>query len=277
MAFAITEPGAGSDAQDGRGASLYRPTTTAKKVEGGWLLNGTKIFISGGDIAQSVSVFAALEGEGMDSWSCFLLQRGMDGFTVGRKESKMGQRASAATELIMDNVFVPDSHLVGELYQGWGINRAVLNYSRIPVGAIALGIARGAMESAVEFASSQSQGGKPLINYQEVQLAIAQMLMEVSAMRCMVWNFANTWTLRQSRASMAKTFCSDTAVKVCERAMELMGNHGILHHKRAEKAYRDARLTQIYEGTNEINRLAVIEDQMEELATLTTYGSNNVE
>ncbi|MBF0350977.1 MAG: acyl-CoA dehydrogenase [SAR324 cluster bacterium] len=264
MAFAITEPGAGSDAEDGDGAFHYRPGTVAGKVQGGWMINGRKIFISGGDRASAVCVFAALEHEGMESWTCFLVKKDTPGFSVGRNELKMGQRASTASELIFEDVFVPDSHVIGKLRSGWALNRAVLNFSRIPVGAIALGIARGAMESAIQFVCTQTLGGKPLMEYQEVQLNVAQMLIDTSAMRAMIWQSASTFTPTQARASMTKVFCGDMAVKVCEAAMEIMGNHGMLHTKLAEKAYRDSRLTQIYEGTNQINRLAVIEDQMEE-------------
>ncbi|MCP4122764.1 MAG: acyl-CoA dehydrogenase [Bacteroidetes bacterium] len=263
FAFAITEPSAGSDVEDTEGASVATPRCVAKKVQKGWLLNGSKVFISGGDIAKAVCVFAALENEGFESWTCFLVEKTMKGFNLGRNEHKMGQRASSATELVFEDVFVPDAHVVGGLRKGWALNRAVLNFSRIPVGAIALGIGRGALEAAIEFACKNKLDGKSLINYQQVQLSIAQMSMEVSAMRAMVWQSASNWTPTQAKASMTKVFCSDTAVKVCEQAMELMGNHGFLHSNLVEKAYRDARLTQIYEGTNEINRLAIIEDQVD--------------
>ena len=263
FAFAITEPHAGSDVEDTEGASVATPRCVAKKVSKGWLLNGSKVFISGGDIAKAVCVFAALENEGFESWTCFLVEKTMKGFQLGRNEHKMGQRASSATELVFDDVFVPDSHVIGGLRKGWALNRAVLNFSRIPVGAIALGIGRGALEAAIHFSCKNKLAGKSLISYQEVQLSIAQMSMEVSAMRAMVWQSASNWTPMQAKASMTKVFCSDTAVKVCEQAMELMGNHGFLHNNLVEKAYRDARLTQIYEGTNEINRLAIIEDQID--------------
>jgi butyryl-CoA dehydrogenase len=263
--FAITEPAAGSDVEESHGAKHYKPGTVAARVPGGWKLNGRKVFISGGDLADAVTVFAALAGEGMESWTCFVVERGMPGFASPRTEHKMGQRASGAAELVFEDVCVPDSHVVGGLRNGWAINRLVLNSSRLPVAAIALGIARGAMESALSFARAQTLGGKMLLDYQDVQLAVAQMFLDVQAMRAIVWQSAAHWKPTQARASMAKVFCGDTAVRVCENAMELMGNQGLRHANRAEKAFRDARLTQIYEGTNQINRLAVIEDQMEEL------------
>lgn len=264
FAFGITEPTGGSDVEDSDGAVTYKPFTTAKRVPGGWLLNGRKVFISGGDIAHAVTVFAALENEGLDSWTCFLVERGTAGFTIGRTELKMGQRVSGAAELILEDAFVPDAGVMGKLRGGWAINRAVLNSSRIPVGAIALGIARGAMERAVAFVTSEKLAGKRLIDYQDVQLAVAQMMIDVQAMRAMVWQSA-AWRPTQAKASMTKVFCSDTAVRVCDLAMDLLGNHAWAHGNYVEKHFRDARLTQIYEGTNQINRLAIIEDQLEQL------------
>ncbi|RMD92178.1 MAG: acyl-CoA dehydrogenase [Calditrichaeota bacterium] len=263
FAFAITEPAGGSDVEDSHGASHYRPGTVARRVSGGWQLNGRKVFISGGDIADAVTVFAALENEGLDAWTCFLVKKGMAGFRCGRNELKMGQRLSSATELIFENVFVPDDHVIGKLRQGWALNRMTLNFSRIPVGAIALGIARGAMEQAIHFACRTHLAGKPLINYQDVQLSIAEMITLTTAMRSLVWQNAQTWRPGQANASIAKVFCSDRAVEVCTLAMELLGNHGFLHSQSVEKSFRDARLTQIYEGTNQINRLSIIEDQLQ--------------
>lgn len=264
-AYAITEPAAGSDVEDTDGARLYRPKMRARRVPGGWSLTGRKVFISGGDIADSVCVFAALEDEGMDSWTCFLVRKGMPGFALGRNELKMGQRASSASELVFEDVVVPDNHVIGGLRNGWSLNRTVLNYSRMPVGAIALGIARNAFEAALEFAAAHSLAGRKLADYQEIQLMLARMFTLTSAMRSMIWDSASTWTARQYKASAVKVFCSDTAMQVCELAMELMGNHGLSAAHTAEKAYRDARLTQIYEGTNQINLLGIIEDQHEEI------------
>jgi alkylation response protein AidB-like acyl-CoA dehydrogenase len=265
MAFAITEPSGGSDVEDTEGGARYKPLTTAKRVSGGWLLNGRKVFISDGDIAHAVTVFAAIENKGLDSWTCFLVYDGTPGFSRGRNELKMGQRASSATELIFEDCFVPDSQVVGGLEKGWMLNRLTLNYSRIPVGSIALGIARGAMEHAIDFAKNHTFAGKKLIEYQEIQMQIADMLILTSASRMMIWQYAKTWQAHQSWSSMIKVFCSDTAMKVCEIAMDILSNHSIYHKNYVEKHFRDARLTQIYEGTNQINRLAIIEDQIDEL------------
>jgi acyl-CoA dehydrogenase len=265
FAFAITEPAGGSDVEDGHGARTHRPGVVAKAVPGGYRISGRKCFISGGDLAHSVVVFAALEGEGMASWTAFLVERGTPGFRVARTELKMGMRASGAAELELDDAFVPDGAVLGGLRSGWALNRATLNMSRIPVAAMGVGFARAALEEATRFSCRFRLGGRPLVSFQEVQLALAQMTAETSAARAMVWQAAARRQAHQGDASAAKFHCTDVARHVCEMAMDLMGNHSVLHANRVEKAFRDARLTQIFEGTNQINRLAVIEDDQERL------------
>lgn len=264
FAFAITEPAAGSDVEDGAGAALLRPGVVARRAAGGWRLSGRKVFISGGDLARTITVFAALEGEGLESWTCFVVHCDMPGFSVVRTELKMGQRVSGAAELHLDEVFVPDSHVVGGLRRGWAINRAVLNYSRAPVGGLAIGMARSAVQAALSFLRRPRAGGRPLLDRQEVQLAVADMLADLAAERALVWQQAAVFVPRQSGAAMAKFHAADAAVRVCERAMELVAEYAVVHGP-VEKGFRDARLTQIYEGTNQINRLAMIEDLHDEL------------
>lgn len=271
--YAITEPSAGSDVEEGHGARQHAPGTTATPVQGGFRLRGRKVFISGGDMAHGVLVFAALAGQGMESWTCFLVDTKSPGFRVVRTELKMGQRASGAAELEFDDVFVPDTHVIGGVRGGWALNRITLNFSRIPVGAIALGIARSALDAATDFVCRYRLGGKELIQYQEVQLAIAQMTADTSAMRGLLWQVAARFTPTQSQASIAKSFSADRAVAVCEQAIDLLGNHALVHENRVEKAFRDARLTQIYEGTNQINRLAIIEDLQEGLLSRIPPGA----
>jgi alkylation response protein AidB-like acyl-CoA dehydrogenase len=260
-AFAITEPEAGSDVEETQGAATARIGCRAVRVNGGWRLTGRKVFISNGAVARWVTLFAAEQGRGVESWSCYLLDKSMEGFSVGRREKKMGQRAADVSELILEDVFVPDDRVIGSVGAGWAINRNVLNYSRLVVGAIALGIARGAFERALDFCHAVRLGDRPLISHQEVQLALADMLMKLSAMRATVWQAARYRVPFQAAGSIAKVFCSDTAWEVCNQAMELLGDHGYLHRHGVEKAARDARLTQIYEGTNQINRLAIFESQ----------------
>lgn len=271
IAFAITEPGAGSDVEEGHGAHQYRPGVVARRVTGGWRLKGRKCFISGGDIARTLTVFAALEGEGMESWTCFCVSSAAPGFRVARTELKMGMRASGAAELEFDDVFVSDEAVVGGLRQGWALNRATLNISRIPVAAMGVGLARAATEAAVEFARSYQLGGRALIHYQEVQLQLATMLAETRALRGMIWHEARgAWKPRQLNAAACKFQATDRAQKVCEMAMDLLAEHGGLYRNRVERTLRDVRLTRIFEGTNQINRLAVMEDWQPQLFTPST-------
>lgn len=263
MAFAITEPSAGSDVEDTEGGATARLITTASKTKGGWILNGRKVFISNGALAQKITVFAKLKGEGLESWTCFLIDKKMNGVSVGRQERKMGQRPSDASEIILDDVFVPSRNVIGKLRAGWAINRNVLNYSRSVVGAMALGQARGAFERALGYCRQSYLGSKRLIEYQDVQLELADMLIRLWAARALVWHSCSELRSNQAAASAAKVFATDTAWEVANKAVELMGDHGYVQHNGVERGLRDARLAQIYEGTNQINRLALIEQQWE--------------
>ncbi len=266
VAFAITEPGAGSDAEDGHGAATLQPGVVATPTAGGWLLNGRKCYISGGDLSKSATVFAALQGEGMASWTCFYVDCASPGFRVARTELKMGMRASGAAELELTDVFVPHDRIVGALRQGWALNRATLNASRIPVASMAVGFARAATETALEFARRYTLGGKALIHYQDVQLHLATMVAETRALRSLVWQEARAaWQPRQLHASLAKFHATDRAQLVCEMAMDLLADHGGLHEQRVEKIFRDVRLTRIFEGTNQVNRLSMMEDWQAQL------------
>ena len=260
-AFAITEPGAGSDAEETEGAEKAKLSCFYTKTTGGYRLSGRKCFISGGAASRWVTLFAAEKGKGIETWTCFLLDKSMEGFAVGRKERKMGQRASDASELICEDLFVPNERVIGKPGAGWAINRNVLNYSRPVVAAIALGTARGAFEKTVAFCKETRLNNRPLSEYQDVQLALADMMIKTSAMRATIWQAVRHQFAFQAAGSIAKVFCSDTAWEVCNSAMELLGDHGYLHGQGIEKTARDARLTQIYEGTNQINRLAIWESQ----------------
>jgi alkylation response protein AidB-like acyl-CoA dehydrogenase len=263
MAFAITEPGAGSDVEDTEGAANAHLVSTARKTKGGFILNGRKCFISDGAIADKVTLYAKLDGEGIESWTCFLVEKDMSGFSVGRCEHKLGQRAADTSELVLEDVFVPSKNVVGRLRSGWANNRNVLNYSRPVVGAMALGHGRGAFEHALAFCRRTMLGPKRLIDYQDVQLTLSDMLMSLWAARAMIWHSCGQFRCYQSASATAKVVASDTAFKVCNQALELMGDHGYVHDNSAERLWRDSRLTQIYEGTNQINRLALIEHQWE--------------
>ena len=264
-AYAITEPGAGSDVEESEGASQARYVTTARHVPGGYRLDGQKVFISGGAQCDYVTLFAVLaRDDGQQpqvdtDFTCFVVERDREGFTTGRRERKLGQRACDATQLFFDGVVVPRRNLIGAERAGWAINRNVLNYSRGVVGAIALGIARGAVEAATTFARQARLDNRPLIAFQEVQLALAAMWLDTMAMRGLVWQGARHFLPHQGIAAASKALCADLAYSVANRAMELMGDQGTLTARGAEKAMRDARLNQIYEGTNQINLLAFVE------------------
>lgn len=267
FAYAITEPHAGSDVEDGHGAQRSKPGVVAKRVTGGWSLNGRKVFISGGDLARGYCVFAGLEGEGYESWTCFFVERGTPGFSQVRTELKMGMRASGAAELEFVDVFVPDEDVVGKLRGGWALNRQTLNLSRIPVGAMAVGFAQAACDIAIDYARTTQFGGRPLIHEQYVQLALADMMTQTSTIRAHLWAVAGKWRLRQHAGAMVKFSTSDGAMQVIEQAMDLLGPGSLLHQNRLEKVWRDCRLTQIFEGTNQINRLSVIEDLQHQFLT----------
>lgn len=155
--------------------------------------------------------------------------------------------------------------MLGGLRKGWALNRATLNFSRLPVAAMAVGFAQRATELATDFACRETVAGQPLLNYQNVQLALADMEAETAAIRALVWQYAHAWTPWQAKASIAKFTATDRAQLVIERGMDLMGEHSLLHAAEIEKIFRDNRLTRIFEGTNQINRLAVIEDQQPQL------------
>ncbi len=265
FAFAITEPAAGSDAEDGHGALAQNAGVTARRTNGGWRLNGRKVFISGGDIARHVAVFAALEGEGYASWTCFLVDSRSAGYRVARTEHKMGMRASGAAELEFDDCFVPDTRVVGGLRNGWALARATLNLSRLPVAAMAVGFAQQAVDIATAFACETQLAGRPLLHLQQVQSTLADLQAEASAIRALVWHHARNWKPRQDGAALCKFHATDRAQVVIETAMDLLGSAAIRHDQRIERTFRDNRLTRIFEGTNQINRLAVIEDQQASL------------
>jgi alkylation response protein AidB-like acyl-CoA dehydrogenase len=277
VAFAITEPAGGSDVEDGHGATTYRPGVVATPAPGGYRLNGRKCFISGGDLAKSLTVFAALHGEGLESWTCFYVNAASPGFRVARTELKMGMRASGAAELEFNDVFVSSDRVIGGLRKGWVLNWAALNTSRIPVGSMGVGFARAATEAAIEFACAYKLGGKRLIDYQDVQLHLAEMAAETRALRSLIWQEArHAWRPRQLHASICKFHATDRAQRVCEMAMDLLADHGSLHERRVERIFRDVRLTRIFEGTNQINRLSAIEDWQGELLASRSAASLGV-
>ncbi len=266
-ALAATEPDMGSDFIQGHPEGKAR--TRYRKTDDGYVINGRKIFISNGSLASLVTVFATRDSAApiRESMSCFAVPADTPGFAVGQVFDKMGQRACPATELLFDDVFVPTDHLIGTEGGGWELNRLIMSVTRTPVATIALGIARAAYDRAFEYARERLQGGGPIIGHQAVQLMLADMAIRVEAARGLVWKAAaataaGTPSLKLS--SMAKTFASDAAVANATDAIQVFGGNGYMREYGVEKLLRDAKLTQIYEGTNQINRFEIMEAMMAE-------------
>ncbi|MEW6040686.1 MAG: acyl-CoA dehydrogenase family protein [Elusimicrobiota bacterium] len=251
-AFAITEPNAGSDA----GAIQ----TVAKKEGERYILNGTKCFITNAGEAAVYTVIAMTDkSKGARGASCFILEKGMDGFTFGKKEKKMGIRASATRELIFNNCKVPKENLLGKEGQGFIIAMKNFDASRPGVGAQALGIAAGALEDVLDYARKRVQFGQSISSFQAIQHMLADMATSVEAARTLIYATARSmdknpqerWT---KESAMSKLFASDVAMKVTTDAVQIAGGYGYMREYPFEKRMRDAKITQIYEGTNQIQR-----------------------
>jgi len=265
-AFAITEPEAGSDVEDEKGSRTARLSTVAKREGDYYIINGRKQFISIGNISKYISVFATLDKTaGIDAWTCFIVPSDTPGFSVERIEQKMGQRACPTCALTFDDVKVPVENRVGEEGQGWALSRQSLAITRPATGAYGVGCARGAYEAALKYASERYQGGKQIIEHQMIQSMLADMAIQIEAARLLCYKAASLRPASMKFSSMAKVFGSDTAVKVCNDAIQVLGGYGYMQDYGVEKYLRDARVMQIYEGTNQINRIAIMEGLMDEI------------
>jgi butyryl-CoA dehydrogenase len=253
-AFALTEPTAGSD--------VSAIKTTARKENGGYVLNGTKQFITNGGEAELYTVIALTSPErGGRGASAFLVEKGTPGFSFGKKEKKMGLRASATRELIFRNCFIPAENLIGKEGMGFIVAMRLFDRSRPGVAAQAVGLAQGALEAAVDYARQRVQFGHPIISLQAVQLMLADMAIQVEAARALVYAVARTVDSGaknfSEESAMAKVFASDTAMKVTTNAVQILGGVGYMRDYPVEKMMRDAKITQIYEGANEVLRTAI--------------------
>ncbi|RJQ40169.1 MAG: acyl-CoA dehydrogenase [Dehalococcoidia bacterium] len=253
-AFALTEAGAGSDA----GAIK----TTARRENGQFILNGAKQFITNGGDAEIYLVVALTDpNKGSRGASCILVEKDTPGFTFGKKEKKMGLRASSTRELVFRNCAVPEENLIGKEGMGFIITLKTLDRSRPGVGAQALGIAQGALEAAVDYARERVQFGHPVIAQQAVAHMLADMATSVEAARLLVYAAARTIDSGAKdyteEAGMAKVFASDVAMKVTTDAVQVFGGAGYMRDYPVEKFMRDAKITQIYEGTNQTIRNAI--------------------
>ncbi len=250
-AFGLTEATAGSDAGGVQ--------TTATPTSGGYIINGTKQFITNGGEAELYTIIALTDKEkGPRGASAFLVDKGAPGFSFGRKEKKLGIRASATRELVFEDCFVPKDNMLGREGMGFILTMKLLDYSRPGLGAQAMGLAQGALEAAVDYAKTRVQFGHPIIALQAVQHMLADMAIEVEAARALVYATARMIDSGAKdftqESAMAKVFASDVAMKVTTNAMQIFGGVGYMRDYPIEKMFRDAKITQIYEGTNQVLR-----------------------
>jgi len=245
-AFALSEPGSGSDA--------FALETRAQQKDGGWELTGRKFWITNGAEAGLFIVFANADpSKGYKGITGFLVERGFPGFQVGKKENKLGIRASSTTELILEQCRVPQENVLGPVGQGYKIAIETLNEGRIGIGAQMIGIARGALEAATAYVKERRQFGKAIADFQGVQFQLAQMATDLEAARLMVYNAARLKDAGQpfqQQAAMAKLFSSQVADRTTSNCLELFGGYGYSKEYPVEKYYRDAKIGTIYEGTS---------------------------
>jgi len=252
-AFALTEPGAGTDAAAGR--------TTAVLDGDEYVLNGSKIFITNGGYAGIYIVTAMTDpAAGTRGISAFIVEKDTPGFSVGEKEHKMGIKASSTTPLYFSDCRVPKDALLGQEGKGFKIAMAALDGGRIGIGAQALGIAQGALDASLAYAKERVQFGKPIAALQAIQWMIADMATEIDAARLLVYRAA--WNKDHglpygTAAAMAKLFASEAATRVADRAIQIHGGYGYTESYPVERAYRDAKITELYEGTSEVQRMVI--------------------
>jgi len=250
-AFGLTEPNAGSDAGGIQ--------TTARRDGNYYILNGTKQWITNGGEADIYVVIALTDkSRGPRGASAFILEKGMEGFTFGKKEKKLGIRASATCSLFFDDCKVPKENLLGKEGMGFLITMKNLDKSRPGIGAQAVGLAQGALEESIKYARERHQFNKPIISFQAVQHILADMATQIEAARALVYSVARYIDTNpreiSKEASMAKVFASDVAMKVTTDAVQIFGGYGYMREYPVEKMMRDAKILQIYEGTNQIQR-----------------------
>ena len=252
-AFALTEPSAGTD------ASMQKSTAVLDGDH--YILNGNKVFITNAGAADVFIVFAMTDKEqGTRGITAFILERDMPGFTMGKPENKMGLRASSTCELVFDNVRVPVENRLGAEGKGFKIAMATLDGGRIGVGAQAVGIAQGAIDEAVKFTKERIQFGRRISQFQNTQFTLADMQTRTDAARMLVWRAAAAEQEGQPYthlAAMAKLFASETVSYVANRAVQLCGGYGYTKDYPVERMMRDAKVTEIYEGTSEVQRMVI--------------------
>jgi alkylation response protein AidB-like acyl-CoA dehydrogenase len=254
FSYALTEPGAGSDAAAMR--------TRYERTDSGFRLSGTKRFITGAGVSDRYTVFAqgdpARRSKGI---SAFLIHKEDDGFSVGKSEAKMGIRGSPTREIYLDEVEVSEDRLIGQEGQGFGYAMRTLDYSRPSIAAQALGIAQGAFDVSARYVTEREQFGKKIAEFEALQFMLADMATQIEAARLLTYRAAALCDSQDPAltyvASIAKLHASDTAMKVTTDAVQLLGGYGYMAEYGVERMMRDAKITQIYEGTNQIQRVVI--------------------
>jgi alkylation response protein AidB-like acyl-CoA dehydrogenase len=252
-AWGLTEPGSGSDSGGMR--------TTAVKGAGGWVLNGSKTFITQGSVGSTYVIMARSDaGAKGSSISAFILEKGMKGFSVGKKENKLGMRASDTATLLFDNVVVPPENLIGTAGEGFKQALKVLEGGRVGIAALSVGIAQGALDASIAYARTREQFGKPIAEFQGIQWKIAEMATDIAAARLLTRKAA--WMKMQGEpinqiAAEAKYFASEIAVRATGEAVQIHGGYGFIKDYPVEKLYRDVKLMTIGEGTSEVQKIII--------------------
>ncbi|WP_302653967.1 acyl-CoA dehydrogenase [uncultured Clostridium sp.] len=252
-AFGLTEPGAGTDAAGQQ--------TTAVLDGDNYILNGSKIFITNGGVADTFIVFAMTDkSKGTKGISAFIVEKGFQGFSIGKKEDKLGIRASSTTELIFENCIVPKENLIGKEGKGFGIAMKTLDGGRIGIAAQALGIAEGALEEAIKYMKERKQFGRPISAFQGLQWMVAEMSTKIEAARFLVYKAA--WLKENKQpysvdAARAKLYAAEVAMDVTTKAVQLFGGYGYTKEYPIERMMRDAKITEIYEGTSEVQKMVI--------------------
>lgn len=255
-AYCLTEPNAGSD--------VVAITTNARRDGDCYILNGTKTFITGANFADWFAVFAYTDREkGYKGMSAFIVDRNLPGVSVSKPFEKMGQNASDTAEVIFENVRVPVKNILGEEGQGFLIAMKVFDASRPSIAALAVGIARRALEESIKYAKDRKTMGKPIYKHQAIGYMIADMAMQIDAARLLTWKaswLVDTGNPSIGKASMAKAFAADMAMQVCVDAVQVFGGYGYTREYPVEKLMRDVKVCQIYEGTSQIQRSIIVRE-----------------
>ena len=261
-AFCLSESSAGSDA-----GSLK---TTAKKVEGGYVLNGTKMWITSGGIAKTYIVMARTEDTGSRGITAFIVRDGVPGLSFGKKEKKMGWRASPTREVIFENCFIPEENILIGVGEGFKVAMAALDKGRITIGAVAVGLSQRALDESVKYSLSRQQFNHAIFEFQGLQFMMADMACEIEASRLLVQEAARLYDMgkpNQKIASFAKLKATDTAMKVTTDAVQILGGVGYTREYPLERFMRDAKVLQIVEGTNQVQRVVIARQLKKEYQT----------